>query len=301
MAKFEIMKAMGDLGALTMFIDFGNLDLTSSSKTRAVFSDLSGATVTFKGGGFKIDGDAATGGTVADVEFRDAGGHLLLDVSDGNFALKKVWDTDYFNLLPVLQSGNDTMTGTNLGDSILAGPNAGNDKIRGLDGDDFIVGSAGDNNIDGGSGRDVLSYATALFDGDRGIRLDAAKGEVRNAWGDTDTIARMEIFFGTFMGDVMKGSKADEVFDGMEGNDRMTGGGGDDKFHFFAGKDTITDFGEGHDLIHITYGMVDQFSDLTIDYKKGNAYITFDDNTVLTVLDIDQNGLKAHDFLFGMD
>jgi Ca2+-binding RTX toxin-like protein len=301
MAKFEIMKAMGDLGALSMFIDFGTLDLTSSSKTKAVFGDLSGATITFKGTGFKIDGDAATGGTVTEVEFRDASGHLLLDVSDAAFALKKVWDTDYFDLLPQLQSGNDIMTGTNLGDSILAGPNGGNDKIRALDGDDVIVGSAGNNDIDGGSGRDVLNYEIAFLDGDRGIKLDAAKGEVRNAWGGTDTITRIEIFFGTFMNDVMKGSKADEVFNGMAGDDRMTGGGGDDKFHFFAGKDTITDFGDGNDLIHITYGMVDQFSDLTIDYKKGNAYVTFDDTTVLTVLDIAPNGLKAHDFLFGID
>ncbi len=303
MAKFDLMIAMGAYGTLITHIDFDFLNVTSSTGTKAVFTDYIGATITFKGKGFTYDEGVATAGKVTDVEFRNSSGELILDVTDGKFALKKMWDADYSTMLSVLQSGNDTMTGTDLADNLLAGSNAGHDKIMGGNGDDFILGSAGDNQIDGGRGRDVLTYEMAFVDGKTGIKLDAVAGEVTNAWGGTDKISRVEIFFATDMKDVMKGSKADEVFDGKGGNDRVTGGAGDDRFHFFdfAGQDTITDFGHGNDLIHIRYGVIDAFSDLSIEYKKGDAIITLDPNTVLTLLNVDEGELFARDFTFGID
>ncbi len=304
MSKITLKNAIGPYGDVSQYIDFFSLIPDSGpTATKAVAEDAFGATVTYLGTGFKFQGGEATRGTVTGVEFRDVDGHLLETVTNCSFSLKSLYTADYFTTQQILQSGNDTINGTDMADVLLVGGNPGNDKIYGKGGDDYINGSAGDNQMDGGAGRDVLNFENASVGGSNGAIINAQTGEVQNPWGGTDTIDNFEIFFGTFMKDVMKGSNANEVFNGMGGNDRLTGGKGADRFHFadFSGKDTITDFGNGNDIVHLIYNGVDSFDDLSITYKNGNAIITLDDDSILTLLHVDKGSLHANDFDFSWE
>ncbi|MDO6963593.1 calcium-binding protein [Rhizobium alvei] len=308
MAKIAIKAAMGSYGLIQTAINFDSLGLEKGETTsQAVLSDAFGGSITFKGTGFSFNksGDA-TAGTATTIEFRNYDGDLVLSVTNGSFAMKSIFGADVGTLLGKLQAGKDLIVGTDLEDILVYGANPGNDTIRAMGGDDYIIGSAGNNIIDGGDGIDTLKFEEALLDGGTmGIIVDNVKGTVRNAWGGTDTITSIETFFGTTMKDVFKGGAGAEEFDGSGGADKITGGKGADTFDFFAysGKDTITDFGVGKDIIHLVYGQmetqIDSFDDLSIAYRNGNAIITLDADTVLTLNGVSKSELSAADFDFG--
>ncbi|MFM2281946.1 MAG: hypothetical protein RLZZ444_4177 [Pseudomonadota bacterium] len=308
MAKISIKAAMGSYGLIQTAISFDSLGLEKgATASQAVLSDDFGGSITFKGTGFNFNksGDA-TAGTATTLEFRNYEGDLVLSVTNGSFAMKSIFGADVDTLLGKLQAGKDVIVGTNLEDILLYGANPGNDTIRAMGGNDYIIGSAGNNVIDGGDGIDTLKFEEAgLYGGTMGIIVDNINGTVRNAWGGTDTITSIETFFGTTMKDVFKGGAGAEEFDGSSGADKITGGKGADTFDFFvySGKDTITDFGVGKDVIHLIYGQfetqIDSFDDLSIAYRNGNAIITLDANTVLTLNDVSKAELSADDFNFG--
>jgi hypothetical protein len=112
-------------------------------------------------------------------------------------------------------SGADTLTGTELDDSIFGG--AGNDTLNGLGGADFLNGENGNDTLNGGAGIDFL---------DGWIGDDVLNGND----GD-DTLLGFDgadQLFGGAGVDFLNGEGGNDLLDGGAGLDFMIGGSGDD-------------------------------------------------------------------------
>jgi Ca2+-binding RTX toxin-like protein len=180
------------------------------------------------------------------------------------------------------------------------------DVIRGSAADNFLLGGAGADTLDGRGGFDEVFYR---WDGGRGIRVDMAAGTVRDGHGAVDRLVSIESVVGTYRADrfvdkagsqSFRGEDGDDVFSLSGGADTVTGGTGQDTFRFVGtafGKDRITDFHrfEG-DRIHLTGA--EDFSDLAFSNANGNRIITL--GSAQIVLE-GHAGLvmDAGDFIFG--
>ncbi len=131
-----------------------------------------------------------------------------------------------------ISRGNDLMNGGAGHDDLFGG--LGDDTINGGAGDDYIDGGAGKDTFDGGAGYDQLSFANAFLDpaAFRGIDLNAAKGTVIDAYGNSETFKNFESYRGTQFADKMVGSALDEQFMGLGGKDTIDGGGGFDTVRY---------------------------------------------------------------------
>ena len=103
------------------------------------------------------------------------------------------------------------------------------DKLVGSDNGDrqiqWFMGSAGNDTIDGGAGRDGASFADSV----QGIRVDLSLSadQVQNdGWGTVDQLLGVEAILGSYFGDVITGSSATEFFLPSKGNDSVDGGAG---------------------------------------------------------------------------
>ena len=131
---------------------------------------------------------------------------------------------------------NENLVGTGGNDFIDGGD--GNDYIAGLGGDDSLFGGAGADSIYGGSGIDHLygGEGNDQIFGDDGLDyLDGGNGEDKLYGGRGD--------------DVMWGGDQRDLLDGMEGNDVLDGGEGDDML-FGADHSDILYGGAGNDSLH---------------------------------------------------
>lgn len=163
--------------------------------------------------------------------------------------------------------GDDWMVG-GAGDEIMAAGRGadivrgqgGNDLIRGQAGDDRLVGGAGDDTLKGGGGADRLI-------GNRG------EDNLRGGGG----------------ADTLKGGLSDDV---------LTGNGGADLFQFAGrhGNDVITDFQLNRDMIEILNG-ADQFEDLSLSRSEDGVLIAFGAASVLLV-GVAEDELTAGHFVF---
>ena len=113
------------------------------------------------------------------------------------------------------------------GDDLLTG-GAGRDGLRGLEGDDLLVGRGGRDRLDGNEGADTLKGGTGKD------RLEGGPGDDRLIGGKD--------------GDRLKGHAGDDVLKGGTGNDRIAGGAGDDRLIGQAGQDVLKG-GTGTDLL----------------------------------------------------
>ena len=159
-------------------------------------------------------------------------------------------------------NGVDTLDGGNNNDSLDGG--ASNDQLLGGEGDDTLLGGAGADSLTGGIGNDFLNG---------GSSNDQLLGDE----GD-DTL--------------LGGAGADNLTGGI-GNDILTGDSSNDTFVLAAGEgtDTITDFGNGNDVIGLSGGLT--FADLSF---TGND-ILFGAETLATLTGVDTTTLTTGDFV----
>jgi len=137
--------------------------------------------------------------------------------------------------------GDDMLTGTAAAELIdgLAGNDiirggGGNDTLRGGAGEDTIYGGAGNDLIDGGDGFDYLYYSDATA----GVVINMATGMASGGAG-LDSIAGIELVFGSSFNDTFIGNDAAVGFLGGDGNDTITGGAGRDHLEGNSGDDVI--------------------------------------------------------------
>ena len=221
------------------FYDLDTLQLVSKSTTKVVYKDSDGDQIVLTGKGFAFSGNFATKGTVTGADFIAGSGGKYLTFTNGDFKAPTIFsdikDKDFFGLLTRLTADDDIIIGSSNDDDIIIGDNAGNDRINGGNGDDFIKGTAGNDVMDGGKGFDTLTYEETFWDKDsakKGILLDAMKGTVKDSWGGTDKFKNFEEYRGSHLSDKFIGSAKDERFTGFGGKDNIDGGGGWDEVRY---------------------------------------------------------------------
>ena len=145
---------------------------------------------------------------------------IVLNAAKGTI-LDSWGDTDKFDKLFEEYYGSvyaDTFIGSNR-----------NDAFNGLKGKD---------EIDGGRGDDEVRYhRDETRGGDHGIVADLAKGKVKDGFGTTDSVTRVENVLGTIFDDVFKGDDGDNKFRGLSGVDSFNGRDGNDVVVFEYWKD----------------------------------------------------------------
>ena len=166
-------------------------------------------------------------------------------------------------------SGNDTIFGGNLNDTLTGG--AGNDRIEGFGGNDLLNGGLGADAFDGGEGNDSLTIDdmdTSVIGGaglDKvtvsgatgSVTLNLTDGEIETVLATASTFANTfdatgaawavsitggsgnDTIIGGNLNDMLTGGAGDDSISGGEGNDALTGGLGADKLFGDGGNDTL--------------------------------------------------------------
>lgn len=131
-------------------------------------------------------------------------------------------------------SSIENATGSIHGDVIQG--DAGANRLRGIGGYDWFVGSDGSDFYDGGTGRDMISYV--LSPTGVTVNLGTGRGSAGQAAGDT--YSNMERFTGSVHADLAFGSDGADDFRGLGGYDWFVGsGGGKDRYDGGSGLDTV--------------------------------------------------------------
>jgi Ca2+-binding RTX toxin-like protein len=117
--------------------------------------------------------------------------------------------------------------------------------IRGLAGDDLLIGGSIDNVIEGSDGRDVLFGNGGLDQLSGGAGDDVLQG------GDGD-----DVLNGDAGNDSLEGEAGDDVLIGGTGDDQLSGGEGNDTYRFNIGDgfDSLFDSGSGTDTDRVVFG-----------------------------------------------
>jgi len=143
-------------------------------------------------------------------------------LGDVLISIENVIGTDY----------NDFLTGNN-GDNILVG-GAGDDTISGGQGNDVLVAGGGVNYVDGGAGNDTVSYA-----GEVGFVNVSLGVNYYGGFALGDVVLNVENVTGTDFGDFLGGNELNNVLSGGKGNDYFTADAGADNIIGGEGIDTI--------------------------------------------------------------
>ncbi len=155
--------------------------------------------------------------------------------------------------------------------------------LRGGEENDVLFGGRDKDILLGGLGDDLLFGDLGNDDLDGGLGNDSLKGNSGNDW-----------LIGREGNDTLLGGKGNDELNGDVGNDELTGGKGADTFVLTAeeGTDTITDFGDGLDLIGLSSGI--GFSDLS--FSGMDIILTSTSEVLATLTGVDTTTLTAEDF-----
>jgi Ca2+-binding RTX toxin-like protein len=108
--------------------------------------------------------------------------------------------------------------------------------IEGEEGDDTLLGGAGDVEFDGGDGQDAADYSASASP----INADVGAGRVIIVnTGARDRLRDVEIYIGSVFADQLEGSGKDDTIYGGAGDDFIRGRGGDDLLFGDAGDDEL--------------------------------------------------------------
>lgn len=109
------------------------------------------------------------------------------------------------------------------------------DTIRGDDQDNYLVGNAGNDTIDGRGGLDQVSYLSA----NTGVQVDLQAGTANDGFGTVDTLVSIEEAQGSDFADVLNGSSGNNLLAGYDGNDTLRGLNGKDFLLGYDGNDSL--------------------------------------------------------------
>ena len=175
------------------------------------------------------------------------------------------------------------------------------DKFIGTGGREEFAPLGGDDNINGKGGWDLADYSWDAENGKgkKGIKADLTKGEVKDGYGDVDTIKGIETIRGTAKKDSFTGDKKDNEFDGYAGNDQFDGGKGFDLLVFYTnnfkggGSGIVVDMGKGK-VLNDGWGDTDKFKGI-----EAVAGTDFADTIVGSKKDDQMKGEGGNDTLTG--
>ena len=158
------------------------------------------------------------------------GGHAEGDTFDG---IENVTGSDHADTLTG-DAGSNHLGGLDGNDTLTGGP--GDDVLTGGNGQDSFYGGEGADRIDGGPGPDTLWYAWS----DAGVDVNLATGTARGGHAEGDTIANVEVIWGSRHADTLTGGEGSTWLDGgPDGDDLLTAGPGNDFLSGGSGNDTL--------------------------------------------------------------
>jgi len=171
--------------------------------------------------------DDIRGGDGVDmVSFIDQGQGVIVDFAAGT--VRTGFDTNTIEEV-------ENVTGSIWGDFMRG--DDGDNRMRGMGNYDWMVGSDGQDTLDGGQGRDMVSYIEAE------ARVTVDLGQQRGLAGQAadDTYVGVERVTGSIYSDLFYGSGGEDEFRGAGGFDWFVGsGGGRDRYDGGVGKDTVS-------------------------------------------------------------
>ena len=257
---------IGDAGANKLQGDAGNDIIDGGAGNDTL---LGGA------GADSLDG----GGGVDTASYFHSDAGVSVDLSTGTGSGGEAQDDTLSNI--------ENLLGSTL-DDVLIG-DAGDNVLSGVQGDDLLDGGAGADMLNGGEGRDTVTYAAS----DAGVTVNLMNGQTSGGHAQGDRLSSVENVIGSHFDDVLIGGASDNV---------MTGGAGADTFDIRPGNgaDTITDFGDGDDIIDLSHFGFADFSAVSalITDTGDDLVLTFADGGTLTLLGVSDIGdLSAGDFL----
>ena len=178
-------------------------------------------------GSDNLDGGAdGASATIDLVSYRSASAGVVLSLLTGRATVGLEVDTLAGFALVEGSIFNDTLIG-----------DAGWNELRGGGGDDVLVSGGGlGNNLDGGAGRDTVSYAGATA----GVTVDLASGQATISDGFDDLLS-IEAVQGSGFNDRLSGTVQADVLIGGDGADTLVVRGGGDILNGGAGVD-VADF-----------------------------------------------------------
>ncbi|MGE4148405.1 MAG: hypothetical protein AB7E70_10515 [Hyphomicrobiaceae bacterium] len=171
-------------------------------------------------------------GTVTQVtRLATTGGSQLEQITSLSKSLADLF-ANVANPAPFLLDAGDTIIGGPLGDT-----------LGGFAGDDGLQGRAGNDLIDGGDGTDEVRYDQEFgLGGTAGVTVNLSTHTATDGFGDTDTLANIEMIRGTRLADTLIGgdplngtgtgigrTTGFESFRGLRGGDTISGGDGYDE------------------------------------------------------------------------
>jgi len=183
--------------------------------------------------------DVTVNGETTAFTFAEVKG-LVVNGSDGKDSIKVFGDgLITFGCTLNGGNGNDTLMG-GAGDDVLSGGNGkdkmdgggGNDSMSGGRGNDLLDGAAGDDHMAGGAGNDGL---------------DGGAGD-----------------------DSMSGGRGNDHLIGGDGSDDISGGRGDDDVDGGNGADSVYG-GAGHDMFHSDDAAGEHHDETTDDHERNDA------------------------------
>ncbi|MEO0864460.1 MAG: calcium-binding protein [Pseudomonadota bacterium] len=202
------------------------------------------------------------------------------DVYLGTGADRYVAKGDAVSLVGVFgEDGTDRLIGAGGDDALFGG--ADHDFLKGKGGEDLLEGGAGNDTLKGGDFSDFL---------------DAGTGD--------------DLLFGGSRNDVLDGGAGNDTLDGGRDDDTLTGGADADAFVVALrgnGSDTITDFGDGADVLDMTAFGLQNLNRLKLSGALSNTIdgVVIDLDVLrgardgeITLTGVTITDLEAADFLF---
>jgi Ca2+-binding RTX toxin-like protein len=208
------------------------------------------------------------------IEVRSVGGvnHVFIDRDNGAFTCDE----------PVASLGHITVNGSDGNDTIDASAAPIGVTIQGGNDNDTIIGSTGNDNLDGGSGSDWINFTDRAS---TAVTINLANGTA-GASGESDTLSAFENATGGGGADTITGSTVANQLVGGGGNDTILGGDGNDTLTGSAGDDSM--LGQNGNDLFLCESSSDGADSLfgganidTVDYstRSNNLTITLGDAT----------------------
>ena len=213
--------------------------------------------------------DILNGGAGADTMFGDSGNDIYYVDNTGD----KVYETTT-STSTTDAGGTDTvysyLSSYTLGSYVENGRilNTGAANLTGNSLNNTLYAGTGNNIINGGTGTDTASYASAGSAVTVNLTFTTAQA---TGGSGSDTLTSIERLTGSNYNDrltgnsannVLSGGSGNDILNGYAGNDILTGGAGADYFDFTTAlnastnKDTITDFSTVYDTIRLENGIM---------------------------------------------
>ncbi|MBO9448895.1 type VI secretion system tube protein Hcp [Tropicibacter sp. R16_0] len=244
----------------------GNDSVTGGSGNEILWGDTGNDTLLGQAGNDTLDGgpgnDVVQGGDGNDTaviqDNFEVGGALNVDVQFVGLDLQITSLVGVDRISPdveVLQFLDQTVTFSEVAALLQGPPINGTDasqtlngtpdseQINGLGGFDWIIPGRGNDTVDGGPDRDMVSYTDVIEVPGRGtnfmVDLDLGAGIAKLFGGEVDQLISIERATGSIFADVMRGT---------DGNDELRGIGDYDWFIATEGNDTLNG-GNGLDMV----------------------------------------------------